>query len=159
MKKEILYVIGGFTIGFLLISAIRKKNNILFMGGLENSIPLSKQVKSFKEFNNNSIVVHSYKEIDKLKQSISKEPNAIVVLFSAGGKYANDIVELVNNPRQIYVIEPYTCNREITNKIPKSNIFGGSSCETGSNVAGVKRSDYGGESHLQSLVEIGKRLK
>ena len=66
---------------------------------------------------------------------------------------------MVNNPRQIYVIEPYTCNREITNKIPKSNIFGGSSCETGSNVAGVKRSDYGGGSHLQALVEIGKRLK
>ncbi len=159
MKKEFLYVFGGLTLGFLLISLTRKKNNILFMGGLENSIPLSKQVKSFKKFNNKNIVVHSYKDVDKLKDNILKEPNATVVLFSAGGKYANDIVELVNNPKQIYVIEPYTCNREVTNKIPKSNIFGGSSCKTGSNVAGVKRSDYGGESHLEALVEIGKRLK
>ena len=129
------------------------------MGGLENSMSLDKQVKKFKTFNNKPIVFHSYKEDKKLKNHIKNHPNSIVVLFSASGKYANDIVDLVNNPNQIYVIEPYTCGRNISDKIPKNNIFGGSSCETGKNVAGVFRKDYGGKSHFDSLVEIGKRLR
>ena len=130
------------------------------MGGLEDSIPLQKQVDVFtQELKNEQVIVHNYKELEKLKNNIKIQPSSKVVLFSAGGKYANDIIDLVNNPKQIYVIEPYTCGREITKRIPKINIFGGSSCKTGSNVAGVYRKDYGGSNHIDSLKEIGKRLK
>lgn len=130
------------------------------MGGLENSISLQKQVDVFtKHLKNEQVIVHNHKELEKLKNNIKMNPSSKVVLFSAGGKFSSEIVELVNNPNQIYVIEPYTCGKQITKKIPKVNIFGGSSCKTGSNVAGILRKDYGGSSHLDSLNEIGKRLK
>tara|TARA_R100000455_G_C6190817_1_gene65119 strand:+ start:139 stop:615 length:477 start_codon:yes stop_codon:yes gene_type:complete len=156
--KKYFFLLAGILSGFLIISAIKRKKSILFMGGLENSISLDNQVKKFKTFNDAPLIIHSHTEIKKLKNNIKNNPNSKVVLFSAGGKFANEIVDLVNNPNQIFVIEPYTCGRNITNKIPKNNIFGGSNCETGNNVTGVFRSDYGGKSHSDSLIEIGKRL-
>tara|TARA_Y100000389_G_C17420540_1_gene496422 strand:+ start:750 stop:1268 length:519 start_codon:yes stop_codon:yes gene_type:complete len=135
-------------------------NPILFMGGLENSISLQKQVNVFTQhLKNQKVTVHSHNELDKLKNNIKMQPSSKVVLFSAGGKFANEIAELVNNPNQIYVIEPYTCGRQITKRIPIINIYGGNSCKTGNNVAGIFRKDYGGSSHIDSLYEIGKRLK
>jgi len=157
IKKEVVFVLSGLAIGFLLISFLKKKRVILFMGGLENSKALSEQVLLFKKYNNNEIISHTYKEVDKLKKNISNYPNSKLVLFSAGGKYANDFAN-IKNPKDIYVIEPYTCNRTITEKIPKSNIYVGSSCNTGSNIQGIKRSDYNGKNHFSSLVQIGKVL-
>lgn len=160
MKKEFVFVLGGLAIGFLLVSTLKKKKVVLFMGGLENSKTLKEQVTLFNSENTHQVIVHSYKEFDKLKNNLLKYPNSKIVLFSAGGKYANDIVDLyLVNPKDIFVIEPYTCNRDISRRIPKNNIYGGSSCETGSNVAGIKRSDYGGKNHFDSLIAIGKFLK
>ena len=157
VKKEFIFVLSGLAIGLVLISFIKKKRVILFMGGLENNKTLKEQVLLFKKYNKNEIISHTYKEVDKLKNNISNYPNSKLVLFSAGGKYANDFAN-IKNPKDIYVIEPYTCNRTITEKIPKSNIYVGSSCDTGSNIQGIKRSDYNGKNHFSSLVQIGKVL-
>ncbi len=129
------------------------------MGGLENTMSLKEQYNLFTKNINNEVIPHSYKDIDKLKNNINKSPNSKVVLFSAGGKNANEVVNLVNNPNQIYIIEPYTCNRTITQKIPKKNILGGSDCKTGNNVAGIFRADIGSKGHFDSLEKMAKLIK
>ena len=55
MKKEFVFVLGGLAIGFLLVSSLKKKKVVLFMGGLENNKNLKEQVSLFNSeilFNN-----------------------------------------------------------------------------------------------------------
>jgi GH24 family phage-related lysozyme (muramidase) len=102
-------------------------------------------------------------------KSITDNPGAIIILFSAGCSKSKAIAEhlkSINQPLNLlHINEPYTCSANTANivndaialGVPKTNVYSGGSDCTGNNISGhtklVERT-----SHFQSLTPLGKLI-
>lgn len=85
---------------------------VILMGGLdyrEKDYDLSGQAELLLKNlpGDKKIIAHRYNKLQAVLQSISENPDAKVVLFSAGGSYAGPIANAMKNKNNLYVVEPY----------------------------------------------------
>jgi len=123
---------------------------VVFVGGRDDSKykPIKEQTGILKSGlgNNFTVIPHRYTEVKAAKESIIRNPNCYVVLFSAGCSKSNSIASLVTDKSKMYIVDPYTCSSgtfdSVTNSgVNKNNILGTTNSDncTGNNVAGTKR--------------------
>jgi len=145
---------------------------VIFVGGLDTRSgdkSLSQQEADLRKGlgGNFKIISHRYTDGSGAVKSLQQNPNAFVVLFSAGAKHAEDLVSDMSNPSKMYIVEPYTCSstrkkgveNAITKGVPRTNVLGGPSDCTGKNVAGTFRSSYNGKSHWDAVRGVGQIIK
>jgi hypothetical protein len=150
------------------------KANAIFIGGLEPSdkpgagyVSLDTQLGVFKEgygANKNVKAFHHNDSDSSIISSIKANPNAIIVMYSAGCYKAKTISLIKDvNKNRIYMIEPYAKKGNsavvgaVENGVPAKNVFVGTSVETGKDVViGVSLSKS--TSHANAPKDVGKRL-
>jgi len=143
---------------------------VVFVGGLDSGSKY-KPIKEQTEIlisglgYNFTVIPHRYTEVKAAKESIIRNPNCYVVLFSAGCSKSNSIASLVTDKSKMYIVDPYSCDSNtkdnvINSGVSEENILGtiGNNC-TGNNVAGTKRSCKGFkdilECHWDGLRVVG----
>jgi hypothetical protein len=123
---------------------------VVFVGGLHEAgyKPIKEQTKILEGGlgKNFTVIPHKYTEVKAAKESIKRNPNCYVVLFSAGCSQSNSISSLVTDKSKMYIVDPYTCRSgtfdSVTSSgVNKNNILGTTNSDncTGNNVAGTKR--------------------
>jgi len=123
---------------------------VVFVGGLDGSKykPIEEQTRILKSGLgiNFTVIPHRYTEVKAAKESIIRNPNCYVVLFSAGCSQSKSIASLVTDKSKMYIVDPYTCtsgtfDSVTTSGVSKINILGTTNSDkcTGNNVAGTKR--------------------
>ena len=122
---------------------------VVFVGGADGDgyKPLGYQTSRLSEGlgNNFTIISHRHTEVNAAIESIKKNPNCYVVLFSAGCKWSNSISPVADKSK-MYIVDPYSCSPNtrknvINSGVNKNNILGTTNSDncTGNNVAGIKR--------------------
>jgi hypothetical protein len=123
---------------------------VVFVGGLDGPKfeTISWQTEKLRSGlgNNFTVIPHRYTEVKAAKESIMRNPNCYVVLFSAGCSQSKSISSLVTDKSKMYIVDPYTCSSgtfdSVTSSgVNKNNILGTTNSDncTGNNVAGTKR--------------------
>lgn len=123
---------------------------VVFVGGLDGPKfeTISWQTEKLRSGlgNNFTVISHRYTEVKAAKESIIRNPNCYVVLFSAGCSKSNSIASLVTDKSKMYIVDPYSCDSDakdnvINSGVNKNNILGTTNSDncTGNNVAGTKR--------------------
>ena len=122
---------------------------VVFVGGLHEAgyKPIEEQKKILEGGlgDNFTVIPHKYTEVKAAKESIKRNPNCYVVLFSAGCKRSNSISPVADKSK-MYIVDPYSCSPNtlknvIDSGVNKNNILGTTNRDncTGNNVAGIKR--------------------
>ena len=133
---------------------------VVFVGGLDRGSKykaIEEQTGILEDGlgDNFTVIHHRYTEVKEAKESIIRNPNCYVVLFSAGCSQSKSIASLVTDKSKMYIVDPYTCDFDAfksvtTSGVNKNNILGTTNSDncTGNNVAGTKRSCKGFKSTL-----------
>jgi hypothetical protein len=134
---------------------------VVFVGGLDRGSkykPIEEQTKILVGglgFNF-TVIPHRYTEVKAAKESIIRNPNCYVVLFSAGCSQSKSIASLVTDKSKMYIVDPYSCDSDTRDNVNSSgvniyNILGTTNSDncTGNNVAGTKRSCKGFKNTLE----------
>ena len=124
---------------------------VVFVGGLDRGSKykaIEEQTGILEDGlgDNFTVIHHRYTEVKEAKESIIRNPNCYVVLFSAGCSQSKSIASLVTDKSKMYIVDPYSCSSNtlknvINSGIDKNNILGTTNRDncTGNNVAGIKR--------------------
>ena len=118
-----------------------------------------------------NFIVKTFSHVNPPLSEIEKYNNPYVVMFSKGGDHANDVAtkmkSLGKDLSKIYIVEPWTKSstkkENVESAIKKignnDNVYGGSSPETGNNVAGKIRNGGDMEGHWNALTTVGNDIK
>lgn len=142
--------------------------DIILMGGLDyrsGDLEIPEQVEMLKKNNpNKKIVGHRYNEPSKVEKSISENPNATLVLFSAGCSYASKFASLIKNKDRLFIVEPYASSEKTKNSVkdavskgvPSSNVVVGPNKDRGKDVVDGAKKTPSGVSHWGSLKYVSE---
>ena len=105
-------------------------NIVVFMAGrdeLPTYKPLSDQIQILKSgLSGKTVISHRYTEITKVLKSIKQNPNATVILFSAGCSLSNLIAKSMNDTTKLFIVEPYAIDastvRSVRAAVDKYNV-------------------------------------
>lgn len=149
---------------------------VVFMGGRDDrkdrngnviDKSLSKQVELLKQgLNGKTVISHRYTELSKVLASIKANPNASVVLFSAGCSRAGTIAGAVKNKNRMFILEPYaissntveTVQTAVRLGVPNKNVFVGNTVERGKGIV-PNATKIQSPSHWGALTEVGGYVK
>lgn len=186
VKNKVL-IIGGISILIVVILTslilVRKKklklfnnnnstlNNdeydVILMGGLDNrqgDKNITQQVNLLqKNAVNKKIIGLRYKDILGVKETIIKNPNSIVVLFSAGASNSSIISKLITDKNNLFIVEPYATSSNVTNSVkdailqgvPTKNVITGATKSRGNGVVEKSTKTPQGIGHWESLEFVG----
>lgn len=184
MKDFKIWFIAAIIVVVLMINP-KKKNIpspkvIVFIGGVDDQNGyknLSQQIELIKKGikKDFKIIGHRYTDGAGALASIRENPDAIVILFSAGGRYAEDVAklkkELGKNLSDIYVAEPYfsdsssgqrnaaSVRNAVSMGVPAKNIYTGSYKGTGLGIVnGANRTPDCSPQHWCSVTKIAEML-
>jgi len=141
-------------------------NSVILMGGLDyrnGDRNISQQASILKSNSNKNVISHRYNDITGVKQSILENPDAYVVLFSAGGSYASQIAQLMKDKSKLFVVEPYASSANTANTVksavsmgvPTQNIITGPTKGRGLGVVPGTTQTPRGIDHWGALQYIG----
>lgn len=127
-------------------------NLVIFSAGLDNrqgDKSLDQQVKMLqKSLGNSNVQGFRYNNKSGFINAIKVNPNATVVMFSAGNQWANSAMLASQNKSKVYMIEPYNSgpsggthkavNSAIVQGVPSINVMTGPSEGRGKNILNDK---------------------
>jgi hypothetical protein len=111
--------------------------DIIFMGGLDNrpgDETLNQQTNRLKNnLPNKNIISFRYSNPTGVLEAIKKNPEAYVVLFSAGCKYSSEAAKEITNKYKLFIVEPFngkngysnSVNAAVSIGVPTSNVITG----------------------------------
>jgi len=119
---------------------------IILMGGLDNRSgdkSISQQIEIVKQSTGlKNVIGHRYMKINDVLSSIKENPDAYVILFSAGCRYSNEIAKALTDKTKLYIVEPYAASSNTANSVrnavnqgvPSKNVIVGPSKGRGNGV-------------------------
>jgi hypothetical protein len=154
LKTKTKILIGlPFFLGsiYFLYKSFKKKNNnnsndngnVILMGGLDNrqgDLNIAQQIELLKStLKNKNVIGFRYNDISGVTNAISKNPNDVVVLFSAGCSHSNKISNQIKDKNNLFIVEPYatssnvkkSVNEAISNGVPNKNVIVGQNTSRG----------------------------
>jgi len=178
-KLETLFVL---TIAVVLLLILRKgmktteTKNVILLGGLDTRSgdkKIDEQIKLVKSGLSKPYTIegYRYKDVSSVLQALEKNPNSIVLCFSAGCLYsqkvAEKMAELKVNLNNLYIIEPYNAGGETTKSVkkavqlgvPEKNVYVGTYKEAGLGiVANPTPTPSCSPKHWCALTQVAKTL-
>jgi hypothetical protein len=151
MKRKSFYLI------LLLTSIIccGHGQTITFMSGIERDLSSQSQAQIIQgALPKAKITTFKHTEVGKLITHSRKNPNSIIILFSAAAKHTYRVVTETNS--EIWIVEPhYSSAKTIKDAIkigfPKSQIILGPTSIRGANISTGCRRTPNGLNHFQAL--------
>jgi ribosomal protein L1 len=141
--------------------------DVILMGGLDyrkGDLNISQQVELLKKNSSKkNIIGHRYNQFSDVKNSIAQNPNAIIVLFSAGCSYASSIASLIKNKSKLFIVEPYAISSNTSSSVQTavgkgvspSNVITGPSKARGLDVVSGATKTPKGINHWGALGYVG----
>ena len=154
-------------------------DTIIFVSGLTTSVSgtpaysVSQQKALLAKNVSVPIDAHHHGNTAAITKAIKQNPNATVVLFSAGCSLSNLVVTLMTNPTKLYIVEPYAISGTTVASVrsavekgtPAANVFVGPKSGRGLGiVSGATKTiddpklDYIAN-HWKALQDVGKYIK
>lgn len=142
--------------------------DVIFMGGLDDKpgyLNLSEQTNLLKtNLGGKTVESRRYTQIDEIKKLIKQNPNASVVLFSAGCRYASDVADMIKDKSKLYILEPHfsatgSVGSAVTSGVPTSNVIVGHGKGRGEYIASNPTKTPKGMGHFDSLKFVGTLVK
>ena len=130
------------------------------------------QVDFFKKGFGDDVPIDQYgwKDTTGLIAAIKKYPDAIVVLYSAGGKRADKIAPIIKTKEKLFVVEPWCGEKTQSSErikimttamsqgVPPTNFQTGPKFNRGKGIPGSTQTPTG-DGHFAALTYAGKRIK
>ena len=180
MKYQTKILIGipiFFASIYLLLKNTKKSNvtiqninnDIIFMGGLDNregDLNLNQQVQLLKtNLKGKKIKGFRFNDISAVLEEVKEFPNDIIILFSAGCRYSDEISEATKNKKNMFIVEPYgtslnvkkSVNDAVGNGVPNKNVVTGTTISRGLNI--VSNATPSNSSHWNALKYVGTLIK
>jgi len=145
--------------------------DVILMGGLDyrqGDLKIDKQVELLNSGTSGGkkILGHRYTELTKVLDSIAQNPNAKVVLFSAGGTYSKQVANAMQNKSNLYIVEPYAASANTKNSVqsavtagvPSKNVLTGSSVGRGKDVIAGATLTPSNKGHWDALQYVGSLI-
>ena len=151
-------------------STTGSKGDLILMGGLDyrpGDLNINQQVQSIKtHLSNKNVIGFRYNDISGVLQAVKNNPNAYVVLFSAGCKYASQIAPLMNDKRKMFIVEPYakststaqSVQTAVSLGVPNKNVVAGPVKERGAGVVSSTTNTPQGQGHWSALQNVGQLI-
>lgn len=151
-------------------STTGSKGDLILMGGLDNrpgDLSIGQQVQSIKtNLSNKNVIGFRYNDISGVLQAVKNNPNAYVVLFSAGCKYASQIAPLMNDKKKMFIVEPYakststaqSVQTAVSLGVPNKNVVAGPVKERGAGVVSSTTNTPQGQGHWSALQNVGQLI-
>tara|TARA_B100001559_G_C16495286_1_gene620431 strand:- start:717 stop:2963 length:2247 start_codon:yes stop_codon:yes gene_type:complete len=148
---------------------------VLLMTGLtppDSSKTAQQQVDYFKKGFGDDVPIdqYSYKNPVGLIAAIKKHPDAIVVLYSAGGQEAAKVAKVIPTKEKLFVVEPW-CGEDtqsskrikimttaMASGVPPTNFQSGPEMNRGKGIPGSTKTPTG-DGHFAALTYAGKRIR
>ena len=155
-------------------------DKIIFVSGLTTSVSGTKAYSVSEQqallAKNVSVPIYAYHHSGdnaKITEALINNPNATVVLFSAGCKLSNIIVKLMKSPTKLYIVEPYAISSNTVASVqyavakgtPAANVFVGPGPGRGLGIVSGATKTIDNpklnyiENHWKSLQDVGKYIK
>ena len=147
-----------------------KSDTIILMCGLDNrpgDLNVDQQVKLLKEtVKDKNIIGFRYTDIAGVKNSIKDNPNAYVVLFSAGCGHSSKLAPLIQDKGKLFIVEPYGSSVNTKNSVasavsvgtPSKNVVTGPAEARGLNIVTDATLTPKGLSHWNALKWVGNLI-
>lgn len=145
--------------------------DVILMGGLDyrkGDLNISQQVESLKtNLPGKNVIGFRYTQLNDVLNAIKENPNASVVLFSAGGSYASTISKDMTDKSKLYIVEPYAASSNtaksvqtaVSNGTPAKNVMVASNnTKRGGGVVPGATTTPSGLGHWDALKYIGKLI-
>jgi hypothetical protein len=145
--------------------------DVILMGGLDyrpGDLKIGEQVKLLKsKLTGKNIIGHRYNDVNSVIQSIKENPDAYVILFSAGGGYSSQIAKQIKNKNKLFIVEPYAVSKNtassvqsaVASGVPSSNVVVGPTQGRGSGVIPGSTKTPSGVSHWGALGYVTNLIK
>ena len=146
------------------------KGDLILMGGLDyrpGDLNINQQVQSIKtHLSNKNVIGFRYNDISGVLQAVKNNPDAYVVLFSAGCAYASQIAPLMNDKRKMFIVEPYakststaqSVQTAVSLGVPNKNVVAGPIKERGAGVVSSTTNTPQGQGHWSALQNVGQLI-
>jgi len=144
---------------------------VILMGGLDyrkGDYNIDGQVDILKRGmeSTSQIVGHRYNDLNSVLDSIKQNPNAKVVLFSAGCQHANKIAQYMDNKDNLFIVEPFAAGQKtknavqsaVSNGVPETNVVVGPSVGRGRGVVDGATKTPSGVGHWGALEFVGSKI-
>jgi len=142
--------------------------SIILMGGLDyraGDYKIDGQVEILKRGlgETASVVGYRYTDLTGVLQAIASNPNAKVVLFSAGGSYSRKIAQAMQNKNNLYIVEPYVTSSAVKRSVqdavelgvPPTNVVVGPNSSRGAGAVDGATFTPSGQGHWSALEFVG----
>jgi hypothetical protein len=136
---------------------------VILMGGLDyrqGDLSIGQQVNVVKKSSGlQNVIGHRYKMLNDVLSSIKKNPNAYVILFSAGCAHSRKIANAMSDKSNLYIVEPYAVDSNTKSSVrgavnlgvPASNVIVGPTSGRGSSVVDGATDTPSGIGHWGAL--------
>ena len=141
--------------------------DVILMGGLDyrkGDLNIGEQINLLKSNSSKKNVIgYRYNQFDKIETAIIQNPNATVVLFSAGCSYSSKVASLIKNKSKLFIVEPYAISKNTSSSVqsavgkgvPSSHVITGPSKARGLDVVAGATKTPKGKSHWDALGYVG----
>ena len=147
-------------------------SNVILIGGLDNrkgDLSISQQVEKLKSNTNGKTVVgfrYPASELNNALNAIAQNPDAYVVLFSAGCQHAASVSSKIKDKKKLFIVEPFGSSSNVksaiqtavSNGTPATNVIGGPTENRGNNVVAGFSPTPSGIDHWGALKYVGSKL-
>lgn len=112
-----------------------QSGDVILMGGLDyrkGDLSITQQVESLKSaLKGMNVIGFRYTQLNDVLQAVKENPNAYVVLFSAGGSNASAVSNVMVDKSKLFIVEPYAKSQNtirsvqnaVANGTPASNVL------------------------------------
>jgi len=145
-------------------------SNVILMGGLDyrsGDKNINQQVSLLKSTaGNKKIIGFRYNDPSSVENAIKDNPNATVVLFSAGCGYASKMASLIGDKNKLFIVEPYAVSSGTANSVknavsqgvPVQNVVTGPIPARGKGVVDGSTKTPNGIDHWGALEYVGNLI-
>lgn len=150
-------------------------STVILMGGLDyraGDYKIDQQKAILQSgLSGQTVIAHRYTNLANVLKSIEENPDAVVVLFSAGASYSSTISKAMKDKTKLYIVEPYAKSANTTKSVrsavkrgvPLTNVLTGNTRGRGAGIVdgstqtpNVKGG--GMASHWNALKFVGKLI-
>ena len=139
------------------------KYDVVFSSGQGDANYYTKLLE--KNLPGKKIKTHVWTDLSGLLKSIEKNPDAVVVLYSAGAKWSKNAASLVDDKSKIFIVEPWNAGGgspvtpsvidAVNIGVPNSNVITGPERARGFGIVQNSTPTPKGKSHFEVLDFVG----
>jgi len=113
----------------------KKSGDVILMGGLDyrkGDLSITQQVESLKSnLGGKNVIGFRYTELSNVINAIKENPDAYVVLFSAGAGFSSQVSKQMKDKTKLFIVEPYVTSPNtkksvqdaVSNGVPAKNVI------------------------------------